>query len=166
MSSKGKRTPLANGLTPKENRYRDVLIQQIHEKGEINGTQAALAVYDTTSKSVADAISRENLAKPRIRESIEQELNSIGLSRKKLMENIGKIADKGIKEDQEVSPDMVLKSNVELLKLIGAYPKAGSGSSGVQGNSFTFINLGYDEAKKQLSKLDSENAEFIDDADS
>lgn len=164
MASQGRNPLLKNGLTLKQNTFKDKVIEQIRTKGATNGTEAAMQVYDVKDRSVAGGIASENLQKPQIRKSIEEELNAKGLSREKLMENIGKIADNQIKPDQKVSPETILKSNIELLKLIGAYPKSGGG--GIQVNIQQNLGgLGYSEAKQEFESMNDEAQTFINEAE-
>lgn len=56
----------------------------IRNKG--NGTEAALAVYDTKSRKAAGVIARDNLKKPVIKELITETLEKNGISTQKSIE--------------------------------------------------------------------------------
>ena len=64
---------LEDGLTRKESAF----ITELLSNGG-NGTQAALASYDTTSEDVACSIATDNLAKPRIRARVQSALQNAG----------------------------------------------------------------------------------------
>lgn len=55
-------------ITPKQKKFADKYLELD------NGTQAALAVYDTTDYNTAHAIAHENLQKPTIRNYLEEAL--------------------------------------------------------------------------------------------
>ena len=117
-----------------------------------NGTQAALAAYDTADPSVAKVIGSENLTKPNIREAIEEALRSKGLSLDVITDNIGHLATA---RPDKVTGDTVLRANVELLKLHGAYPdkKSYQFSYSVKQQ---LSSLSFEEVKKELERIDDE----------
>ena len=122
----------------------------VEHKG--NGTQAALEVYDTDSPRVAQNIASENLSNPIIQNRIDQILNKQNLSLDKNMANIGNLANS---EVEKPSANAVLKANIELLKLRGAY--------GRQINTNVSLtlkgkikDLDYQDLKKELTVVDEE----------
>ena len=92
-----------------------------------NGLQAALDSYDTINNEVAKSIASENLTKPYIKQSIQDILDSRGLNLSVISENLKKIANSS--PDKPLSGTEVIKANEVLLRLHGAYPRTGSGSS-------------------------------------
>lgn len=84
-----------------------------------SGTQAALKAYDTTDPIVAKSIASENLSKPTIREALNEALSSNGITPDLITAEIKALATRPV---EKVSGDVKLKANIELLKLMGAYP--------------------------------------------
>jgi phage terminase small subunit len=77
---------------------KDLTIKQkkfINEyvRNDGNGTQAALVAYDTEDEKTASVISAENLAKPSIRERIDEALVSLNLSPEYVLNGFKKLAD-------------------------------------------------------------------------
>lgn len=157
MAQKGKSVLLPNGLTPKQNQFKNKVIEQIKAGKNPNGTEAAIQTYDTTDRNTANAIASENLANPIIRKSIKDELEAIGLSREKLIGNLGKIATIPV---TKASADTIVKINLELLKL--TEPRRGEG--GVH-NTVNMINISFSEAKKQLEVMNGETEGFLSEAE-
>lgn len=156
VSSKGNFIKLKNGLTPKQNRFKDKIIEQIATTGNINGTQAAIEVYDTKDRAVAKDIAQENLSKPSIREQIEIAMESKGLTPSSIMDNLKKIA---VNTPEKVSGEVYLKANIEMLKLWGAYP--GSKSMHMNLNlSGKIGTMGYDEAQAALDEIEGNVGEM------
>jgi hypothetical protein len=162
MASQGGRKKLRNGLTPKENAFKNKIIKQIAETGEINGTQAALEVYDTKDPKVAGVIAVRKLEKDSIKEEIEDVLNRQGLDLESILGNVKGIAQAPMAKAP--TPEVVLKANLELLKLHGAYPDKNKGPSNLTINQ-KITNISYSEAKERLSRMSSEASDFIADAD-
>lgn len=134
-------------LTLKQRRFINGYIEN---KG--NGTFAALDSYDVKNHNTAHAIASENLRKPTIREAIEEALRSNGLSVDVIAGNIGELANS---KPEKISGDVVLKANVELLKLSGAYPdkKSFQFSYSVKQH---LLSLSIDELKKETERIDAE----------
>lgn len=145
------------GLTPKQAKFTTVLLKQLKETGEINGTQAALASYDTTDPNTAHSIASENLQNPTIQNRIEQALASQGLTPDTIIGNLKKIANS---EVVEPSPDVILRTNVELLKLYGAYP----GTKNTQVSLSVHANLKdmkFQDLQKEVQVIDGELEELL-----
>lgn len=159
MASKGRRRKLPNGLTPKENAFKDTVLKQIAEKGEMNGTQAALEVYDTTDPETASAIATKNMSKVSIREQIENALSTQGLDPQSMLKELAGIAQSPI---VKVSGETKLKAITEVLKLHNAYPDKKTGNTVINNK---ILNISYSEAKDRLSEMGVEASEFIKDAD-
>lgn len=145
---------LRNGLTPKQDAFTKVVLKQIADTGTINCTQAALQIYNTAAN-----IGSDNMDLPGVRERIEVALSLKGLSLSAITSNIGNLANA---KPEKVSGEVVLKANVELLKLHGAYPDKKSFQV-----SYSFRdrikNMSYQEAKAELEKLRARNAELLAD---
>lgn len=122
-----------------------------------NGTQAVLETYNTFDPKVAKVIASENLTKPNIREAIEETLRSKGLTLSQVAGNIGELANA---KPTKVSGDTILKANVELLKLHGAYPdkKSYQFSYSVKQQ---LSSLSHEELKKELGIIDHELNELM-----
>jgi hypothetical protein len=159
--SKGSRRTLKNGMTPKQAAFTKIVLKQIKEKGDINGTQAALAVYDTKDYQTANSIARENLDKPIIKKTIEQALDSVGLSSDKIAQNLALFANQ---IPEKFSAETVLKANIEILKLRGAYPNKHNTSLNVTLKQ-NIKTLSYKEAKEKMDELSKEATVFIEDAE-
>jgi hypothetical protein len=161
MSSKGNYRKLPNGLTPRENAFKDNMLEQIATNGQPNGTKAALETYDTKDRKIAGAIASENLNKPEIRNAIEQALSSNGVTEDGIIKNI-----KGLAEfsPHKISGETVLKANLSILKIMG-HDSNGKNTKGKVTVNNTIINIGYDEAKDKLQKMNSDVDTFIQDAD-
>ena len=135
--------------------------QVIFINGVIQGrsaTQAALEAYNTNDPKVASVIASENLTKPNIREALEEVLSSNGLTPSLITSNLGTLANS---KPEKISGEVKLKANIELLKLMGAYP----GSKSVQ-VSYSIKDrvrgMSYQEIKVELEKVDNEANELLD----
>lgn len=84
-----------------------------------NGTQAALAVYDTDDSNVAAAISSENLRKPNIQQAIKQALEAEGLSPRSNIKYLKEAIVSGL--GQKATNSDTLRGLDMLFKLQGAY---------------------------------------------
>lgn len=122
-----------------------------------NGTQAAMNVYNAKNYNTAHTIASENLQKPTIREAIDGALRTKGLTPDVITGNLGNLANS---KPEKVSGDTVLKANVEVLKLMGAYP----------GSKHTTVNVSfkaklkdmkYQDLKKYVEEMRQNNDELI-----
>lgn len=123
-----------------------------------SATQAVLATYNTKDKRVAASIAHENLNKPDIKEALEEALSSQGLSLSTIVSNIGDLARS---KPEKISAETKLKANIELLKLMGAYPDKRSTPTSSYYSKIQ--SLTYDEAKMQLKQLEVEMNELVAD---
>jgi hypothetical protein len=153
----GSRRILKNGLTHKETAFTKKIVEQIVNGEEINGTKAALEVYDTTNPKSAGVIASDNLNKVVIQNEMEQALSAAGLSREKIMANLTKIASH---DAVRYSGETVLKANIEALKLIGAYPDKKSMHLNLN-LSGKVKGMSYDEAKAAHEEANKQNADLI-----
>lgn len=153
----GRAKKLRNGLTPKQDAFTKVVLKQITDKGEANLTQAALQVYNTTSDKSASVIASNNLGIISIREQIEQALSRQGLSLDVITGNLGNLANH---KPEKVSGDVVLKSNVELLKLMGAYPSSKHTTVNVSFKA-KLKDMKYQDLKKYVEEMRQKNDELI-----
>lgn len=124
-------------------------------------TQSAMIAYDVSNSKSASVIASQNLNKLSIREALDEALRSQGLTLDILTKNIGDLANA---TPAKVSGETVLKANIELLKLSGAYPdrKSYHYKMTIQDR---IKGMSYAEAKTELNKLNSNLAEFDIDAD-
>lgn len=134
-------------LTLKQRRF---VKQYIKNKG--NGTKAALEVYDTKNAHVAQSIATENLSKPVIKETIEDAMKKEGITSSLIL---GQISNISSQLTDKWSGDTILKANIELLKLMGAYPgsKHSNLNINVKGN---IKDLNFGEVKDELKVIDTE----------
>lgn len=124
-----------------------------------NATQAALAAYQTTNANSAKVIGSRLLTNVNVQEVIKESLHSEGLSPSSLAKNIGNLANS---IPQKVSGETVLKANVELLKLHGAYPnsKTTLQSDFMAERKTWFESLSLEDANKELERIKALNAEL------
>lgn len=152
---------LRNGLTPKQSAFTNKAIESIKKTGQVNGTAIAMEVYDTTSKASAENIASDNFSKPIIKDRIEKALEGSGFS---LEKNISEVIEVAISKPREITGDVKLRANLELLRLRGAF-------GGNQNAHLTFninqqiTNLSFDEASKRLSEMSSSGQDFIKEAE-
>lgn len=121
-----------------------------------NATQAALTAYQTKNVNSAKVIGSRLLTSVNIKEALEEALRSQGLTLDVLTKNIGELANA---IPAKVSGETVLKANIELLKLHGAYPdkKSYQYQLSIQGR---IKDMSYSEAKEELDKLNFSLSEF------
>lgn len=110
---------LSNGLTPKQNQLKTEVLKQITEQGKVNMTKVGLKVFDTDNPESARVMATQALQNPTIQEQIQESLNRVGLTPDVITNNLKFLA---IQTPDKVSADVMLKANVELLKLYNAYP--------------------------------------------
>lgn len=161
MASKGNSRKLRNGLTPKENAFKDKVLEQISENKNINLTEAAMQTYDLTNRNTAKSLGSELMTKPDIREQIDAALEEHGISPSSVLKNIGKLA---VVEPAKVTGETILKSNIELAKLLGMYPGKKSSSINVtlKGRLGT---SSFKEAKEMYDAIDGEVVDLVEEAD-
>jgi len=85
-----------------------------------NQTQSALQAYDTNSLGSAKKIAHDNMDNPMIIEAIDQALLKNGVTLETQTDRLKEIANDW--QPDKISSDTVLKANIELLKLLKAYP--------------------------------------------
>lgn len=143
---------LSNGLTPKQEKLKNVLLTQIAETGKVNLSQAGMQVYDTQKLNTAHNVAKEALENPHLKATIEEALRSQSLTLDKVSENLSFVANS---RPEKVSADTMLKANVEILKLLNAYPdkKSYQFNLSMKGK---IKDLSYKEAKEQLSAIDGQ----------
>lgn len=148
----GREAKINNKLTRKQDTF---------VKGILNGqsaTQAALTSYNTSDPSVAKVIASENLTKPNIKEALEEALRSNGVTPDLITAEIKTLATKQV---EKVSGDVKLKSLVELLKLMGAYP--GTKHSNLNVNIKAGLkDLTMNQIKEELRVVDAELKEILE----
>lgn len=141
-------------------RQQTIFVREII-KGS-NATQAALAVYETDNVNSAKVIGSRLLTNVNVQEVINESLRSEGLSPSVLAKNIGKLANS---TPQKVSGETVLKANVELLKIHGAYPnnKITVQRDFMAERRARWESMSFEELKAALEELRVENAELLKD---
>lgn len=158
---RGSRKTLRNGLTPKENALKNKVLEQIATTGDINGTEAALQVYDTTDKATAAAIASEVLKKPQISQSIEEALSAQGGNIDQITQNITNIANH---KPEKISAETVLKANIEILRLTGHYVDKKNTKKIVTKKSIV-ETLSTTEANTEIKKVHTEVTQFMQEAE-
>ena len=152
---------LRNGLTLKENGFLQEVIKNVKQTGHINGTKAVKKIYNVKTDNTASAMASKILSRDRVLDKIERALKINNVSTDKVVAEINEIA---ITKPKEVSADVKLKANIELLKLLNAYPDRKRPD--LTFNINTQINqLDFDEAKKKLESMSSINNEIINEAE-
>lgn len=146
----GREARLSNKLTKKQ----DTFVKAILAGG--SATQAAMSAYDVNDSRTASVIASQNLSKLSIQQALDNALRSEGLTLDVLTRNIGDLANT---KPAKVSGETVLKANIELLKLQGAYPdkKTYQYQMTIQGR---IKDMSYAQAKEELNKLNTSLKEF------
>ena len=85
-----------------------------------NATDAVLASYNTTNRKSAQVLGSQNLDKPEVQAELEKALAKNNITLDKVTGNINNLANE---QPYKPSSDVILKSNIELLKLMKAYPE-------------------------------------------
>lgn len=145
---------LRNGLTQKEDAFAKGVVQQIREGKQINGTEIALKVYDTKDKRTAGDIASTNLNKPQIKDEIEKVLERNGISLDTISSNLAFIANS---RPEKVSADAMVKSNLELLKLLT--PNKAQLSVSFKAD---LGKMSFDQVKDKLASIDTELNEVME----
>lgn len=83
-------------LTVKQEKF---VAEYIRNDG--NGTQAALVAYDTDNEKTAGVMAVENLAKPSIKERVDEALIKLRISPEYVLGKFKTIADKGTEESED-----------------------------------------------------------------
>lgn len=118
------------GLTIKQKKFVKAYIDN-----DGNGTQAALATYDTTDYDTANQIAIENLQRPTVKQAIEDALNNHGITIEKATQPIadGLQATKTIPTSdgfvEGIDHSTRLKASGMALKLLGADQKETQGTT-------------------------------------
>lgn len=151
---------MRNGLTQKQNKFKDIVLQQIRDGKQINATEAAAQTYDVKSRDVANAIGAENLANPSIKLTIEQELDKIGATSSQILWNLNKMANA---TPEKYDASTILKANIEIMKLRGMVK-----TDQTQNFSLTFNqqvnNLTFKEIEEELAMMRATNEELVTEA--
>lgn len=149
----GKEAKINNKLTRKQ----IVFVRELAD-GK-SGTQAAMVAYDVGNAKTASVIASQNLNKLSIREALEEALRSNGLSLSVITSNLGNLANS---KPDKISGDTVLKANVELLKLQGAYPDKKSFQMRMSVKT-NIASMTIEEVERELKEVDANLAELMDD---
>ena len=85
-----------------------------------NATEAAFQSYSTKDRKTAQNIGSQNLDKPEIQDALEEALKKNNIT----LENVtSEVADLAFTKDVRPTVETKLRANVELLKLLKAYPE-------------------------------------------
>mgnify|MGYP001597681418 CR=1 FL=1 len=141
-------------LTIKQENFKNKIIEQIEQGKDINGTQAILDTYNTKNPKVAGVMAVENLSLPSIQEDIRKVLKEKNINIEQISENLAYVANS---RPEKVSADAMLKSNLELLKLLGYGNKQISVSFKAD-----LGKLSYKEVQEKLSEVDTELKEVME----
>lgn len=123
-----------------------------------NGTQATLESYDTDNPSVAAVISSENLRKANIQRAIEEVLRSKGLTVDTIKDNLGYFANS---RPEKIPADAAIKANIELAKLLDAYPGEKHTQVSVSIRA-TLTSMKIEEVQRELAHIDGELKEVME----
>ena len=116
-----------------------------------------MQAYDVKTRESARATASRVLSNSNVRQELEEAMKRRGLSVDVITERINKVASKEIEDPKG---EVILKANVELLKILGAYPGSKHLHVGVNLNQ-EIQNLAFDEVQKQLESIDSELKELL-----
>ena len=149
------------GLTPKQAKFTQEVIRQIQEEGQPNLTQAALKTYDTTDYKTASNIASENMDNPRIKKTLQEAFDLISLTPTVIAKNFKFVANS---RPDKISADAMLKANIEVAKLMGAYPtqKTAHLSLSVKAN---LNDMKYEDVKQELDVIDGELKALMDETE-
>lgn len=146
-------TKLPNtGLTAKRTKFVQAITRQVEAGKPINLTQAALQSSDVKDPNVAKSVGSEIMKNHDVREAVAKVLKKHGLTLDTISKNLGAIAGKQAKY---WTGDTILRANIELLKLHGAYPtqKTARLSLSVRAN---LKDMKYQEVQHELKRIDGE----------
>lgn len=150
----GREAKINNKLTRKQAVFVNELVN-----GK-SGTQAAMAAYDVFNSKTASVIASQNLNKLSIREVLEEAMSKNGITPDLITSEIKSLATKQV---DKISGDVKLKANIELLKLMGAYP--GTKHANLNVNIKAGIkNLTMSQIKEELKVIDVELEEVLGEA--
>lgn len=143
-------------------KQREFVKEFIKARG--NGTQAALAVYDTDDPNVAHAIASENLQKPTIKRAIELALERVGLSDEYISELLREATVAGI--GQKATNADSLRGIEMMLKLKDAFPAQKSAHVRVDYQAeyrAKLERMSMPELNEEVARIQKENEELIKD---
>ena len=144
-----------NKLTFKRRRFAEEYV-----KNNGNGTQAALKVYDTDNARIAQSIASENLSIPIVARTVEEIAKSVGITSDVILQRFNKLS---AFQPEKVSADTVLKSTIELAKVLNLYPdkKNYQFSMSLKGK---IKDMSFQEAQKHLADTKEQLTSFEEDA--
>ena len=145
----------SNRLTFKRRRFAEEYV-----KNNGNGTQAALKVYDTDNHHVAQTIASENMSIPVVQRTVEEIAKSVGITSDIILQRFNNLS---ASQPEKVSADTVLKSTIELAKVLNLYPdkKSYQFNMSVRGK---ITDMSFSESQKELGTLKEQLASFEKDA--
>lgn len=148
------------GLTQKQTKFTKAIVQQIVDGKDINATQAVLESYNVSDPRSAQPIGSKLLSNNIIKQTVEETLANRGITLDTISENINRLASF---QPEKITADVVLRSNVELAKLLNAYPnkKTAHLRLNLTGN---VKDLDYKEAKAVFKGQKQELEDFVEEA--
>lgn len=142
-------------LTPKQNMFVQAYANSL------NGTDAAMAAYDTKKRSVAQVIASENLRKPITQDAVKAALRRVGYTEEFISDRLKAITEAGTSE-RALKQASVRDANKSL--------ELGARLYGLLGNNNTNVTLNLkaelsaktpNELKDEILKLRDEEARFL-----
>lgn len=150
--------PRINGLTPRDFKFLQVIIRQIKTTGKIHLTNAGLEAFNTDNPKSAGVLAAKALENVSLQEQIRQAFTANGLTLDTISANVGNLANT---KPEKVNADTVLRANVELLKLMNAYPSQKKTSVSLSMKA-DLNRMKFQEVKTELEKIDGELKAIID----
>ena len=121
--------------------------------------EATLRSYNVKSPEVADSVGSEALALPKVREALQEALRAQGLTLDVVTSNMRKIA---VADVNNPKPETVLKANIEILKLYGAYPDKKTAHLNVSVKS-EMKSKDFNALKAEVARMDQDLKELFGD---
>lgn len=149
------------GLTPKQEAFKNEVVEQITSGKQPNLTQAAMKVYGSKTRKSAQTAGSKVMSKGVVKDAVEDALSAAGLSYDAIMKNIAGLASS---VPSKITGETVLKANIEALKIMKKYPGTNQGSGGP--SLHVEINgLSFDQARSLFQKNHHESSDFIEEAE-
>ena|SRR2546429_861275 len=115
-----------------------------------NGTQAAIAAYDTKDPLIASTIANQNLNKPQVQQLLEQALIEAGLTDSEIAGSLRKVVQKGL-DSEKVTASDALKSLDMVLRIKGGYAATKQVHAKLDLNKL-YSEMPYNEVIKEIKK--------------
>ena len=152
------KAPRINGLTLPQANFVKSIIKQFQTKGKINYSQAVMESYNVKNINSASTIAADNLQNITIQDQIKQAFTANGLTLGTISGNLGYYANV---RAEKVGAEASIKANIELLKLLNAYP--GQKKTTVSLSMKANLNkMAFNDVKTELEKVDTELKNVMD----